>query len=164
MPIQTKSSFYYSLPLLCHRDGLTYQPPWLSLGGSRHVPIGCCYWQLLHNAISISSDELCSLEKDNLEWLGPLMVRDLDPLFHIWQLTFPCDFLVLSLLGWPEPHFGPKLRLGSVRNHSAVCKAKHMQCTLEHSLHGGKQMRSPFSVCLFCLRRDLALAESVTLG
>ena len=66
--------FIILYPCSSHGDGLIYQPPWLSLGSSRNVPSGCSYWGLLHSAISTCSDEPCSLEAENLEWIEPLKV------------------------------------------------------------------------------------------
>lgn len=73
VPIQTKSSFYYSSPLFWSQGWLTYPPSWLSLGSSRSASV-----ILRHSAPATSSDDPCSLEKGTPQWLGPLMVKVLD--------------------------------------------------------------------------------------
>ena len=147
--------FIILYPCSGHTDGLTYQPPWLSLAGSRNVPFGCWYWQLVQNVISTSSDELCNLEKDNLEWLGPLMVKAPDPSLLDMAADFPMWLLGSQPFGLIWTKFWPKVQ--SWNSKSCDCMiARSNTCNMLWNIlfHCGKQMCSPFLVCLFCLREE----------
>lgn len=108
--IQTKSSFYYSLPLLWSQGWPDLPATMAALGSSTNVPIGCCYWQLVHNVISTSSDELCNLGKDNLQWFGPLMVKALDPSLLAMAVDSPMWVLGSRPFGFTWTKLWPKVQ------------------------------------------------------
>ena len=90
MPIQTKSSFYYSLPLL-------WSQGWLDLPATmtvlRRLQKCSIDGDTTIVAIATSSDDPCSLEREKVEWLGPQMVKVLD--LTLWTtLDIAADFPV----------------------------------------------------------------------
>lgn len=159
--------FIILYPCSGHRDGLSYQSPWPSIGSSRIVHFGCCYWPLVHNIISTSSDELCSLEKDNLKWLGPLMVKDLDPSLPHMAVYSPVWLLGSQPFGLTWTKLWPKVQTW-INKESFCCHVTAWLQGQPHATYFGtfssivaNKRMVPFQFVCFALeRRDSALAVS----